>query len=108
MGLEFMRNTYTAEYRRDDTIVTVFLSRRNSVESARAAVDRYSAYATKFGEETAKKKIGRLELNIFNMAGIYDVVFFQDRLVGGVSSVEDRDLAVRAAIELWKQLPRDK
>jgi hypothetical protein len=42
------------------------------------------------------------------MGGSYDVVFYKGQLMGGVSSVEDRDLAVRSAIELWKQLPMDK
>jgi hypothetical protein len=38
------------------------------------------------------------------MGGSFDVIFHKGRLMGGVSSVEDRGLAIRVAIELWQQL----
>jgi hypothetical protein len=52
--------------------------------------------------------VNGVKLVTCNMGGMYDMVFHKGKLMGGVSSVEDRDLAVGSAIELWKQLPQDK
>ncbi len=104
MGLDFMRNTYTAEYRKDNTRVTAFLSQQDSPESARATVLRYTEFAEKYGQGIERLKIGEVELVSCDMGGSYDVVFHKGRLTGGVSSVEDRDLAIRTASEMWQQL----
>ncbi|MCP4628397.1 MAG: hypothetical protein GY850_33515 [bacterium] len=104
MGLDFMRNTYTAEYRKDITLVTAFLSQRDSPESARATVVKYTGYAEKYGQGIERLKAGEVELVFCDMGGSYDVVFHKRRLMGGVSGVEDRNLAIRAAIEMWHQL----
>ncbi len=108
MGLDFMRNTYTAEYRKSDKIVTVFLSKHDTAKSARDTVARYIGYAKNFGEGFNEMTFNGVELVTCNMGGMYDVVFHNGHLMGGVSSVEDRQLAVRSAVELWKQLPQDK
>jgi hypothetical protein len=104
MGLDFMRDTYTAEYRKDNTLVTVFLSRRDSAETARATVERYTGFAQKYGQGIERLKTGAVELVSCDMGDSYDVVFHKGRLMGGVSAVENRDLAIRVAIEIWHQL----
>lgn len=104
MGMEFMQNTFIAEYRKSGTKVTAFLSRRDSVESARGNVDRYATFAKKYGKGVDRLRVGGVKLVSCDMGGSYDVVFHKGRLMGGVSSVEDRGLAIRAAIELWQQL----
>ena len=104
MGLDFMRNTYTAAYRKGNTLVTAFLSLQDSAESARAAVVRYAKYAKKYGKRIDRLKAGKVELVSCDMGGSYDVVYHKGRLIGGVSDVEDRDLAIRVAIEMWEQL----
>jgi hypothetical protein len=108
MGLEFMRSTYTAEYRKGDTIVTVFLSRHKTATSAQDAVARYIGYAKNFGEGIDAMTVKDVDLVACNMGGIYDVAFQKGRLVGGVSSVENRELAIRSAMDLWEQLPTYK
>jgi hypothetical protein len=104
MGMEFMQNTFIAEYRKSGTKVTAFLSRRDSVESARGNVDRYATFAKKYGKGVDRLRVGGVKLVSCDMGGSYDVVFHKGRLMGGVSSVEDRGLAIRVAIELWQQL----
>jgi len=104
MGLEFMHNTYIAEYRKSGTKVTAFLSRRDSAESARVNVDQYATFAKKYGKGVDRLRVGGVKLVSCDMGGSYDVVFHKDRLIGGVSSVEDRGLAIRVAIEMWEQL----
>ncbi len=103
MGLDFMRNTYIALYRKGGTQVTAFLSRRDSIESVRSTVARYAAYAGKYGKGSERLKEKGVELVFCDMDGNYDVVFQKGRLMGGVSSVKDRNLAIQVAAELWKQ-----
>ena len=104
MGLDFMRNTYTAIYRKGNTLVTAFLSQQDSVESAQATVVRYAIYAKKYGKGIDRLKVGEVDLISCDMGGSYDVVFHKGRLIGGVSSVDDKGLAIRLAIEMWEQL----
>jgi hypothetical protein len=104
LGLDFMRNTYTAEYRKGNVVVTAFLSRQESADSAGLKVAKYAEYAKRYGKGFERLKNRNVELVSCDMDGSYDVVFNKGRLVGGVSSVENRDLAVRAATELWEQL----
>jgi hypothetical protein len=104
MGLDFMRNTYTATYRKGNTLVTAFLSQQDSAESARAKVVRYAKYAKKYGKGTDRLRAGEVELVSCDMGGTYDVVYQKGRLIGGVSYVEDRGLAIRVAIEMWEKL----
>ena len=104
MGLDFMRNTYTATYRKGNTMVAAFLSQQDSAESARAKVVRYASYAKKYGKGIERLKAGEVELVSCDMGGTYDVVYQKGRLIGGVSYVEDRDLAIRVALEMWEKL----
>ena len=104
MGLDFMRNTYTATYRKGNTLVTAFLSQLDSAESAQTKVVRYAAYARKYGKGIDRLKAGEVELVSCDMGGSYDVVYQKGRLIGGVSYVEDRGLAIRVAIEMWEKL----
>jgi hypothetical protein len=104
MGLDFMRNTYTATYRKGNTLVTAFLSQQDSAESAQTKVMRYAAYAKRYGKGIDRLKAGEVELVSCDMGGSYDVVYQKGRLIGGVSYVEDRGLAIRVAIEMWEKL----
>ena len=105
MGLDFMRNTYMAQYTKGDVVVTTFLSQRDSQEIAQATVAQYVEHANKYGEGVKSQTIDDVELVSCDMNGSYDVVFQKGNLVGGVSMVEEQSLAVQAAIDLWRQLP---
>jgi len=104
MGLDFMRNTYTATYHKANTVVTAFLSRQDSAESARATMVQYAKYAKKYGKGIDPLKVGKVELISCDMGESYDVFYQKGRLIGGVAYVEDRDLAIRVAIEMWGKL----
>jgi len=105
MGLDFMRNTYTARYRKFDTLVTVFLSRQKSPDSALSAMDQYEEYAKKYGKGIDHMKIDDVKFVSCNMGKNYDVIFQKGPLMGGVLSVKEQSLALRVASELWRQLP---
>ncbi len=105
MGLDFMHNTYTAIYNKGNARVTAFLSRQQSAESARSVMLQYAGYANRYGKGCDRLKGGEVELVSCDMDGSFDVVYTKGRLVGGVASVADRRLAVKAAIEMREQLP---
>ena len=104
MGLDFMRDTFTADYRMDDNLVTVFVSRRDSAEVARAAVDLYVEHAKRYGDAVERLTEDGVELVSCDMGGSYDTVFQKGRLVGGVVGVEVQNVALQTTIDLWRQL----
>jgi hypothetical protein len=107
MGLEFMRNTYTAEYRKEDAVVTAFISRHGTPGAAEDTVARFNGYVKNFGNSIKEEEIAGVKLIVGDMGGSFDVAFTKGRIAGGVSSVEDRDLAIKSAVELFRQLPQD-
>ncbi len=104
LGLDFMRNTYTAKYRKNDVEIMVFLSHQNSSDSARDSVVRYAEYAAQYGRGSLNLKKDGIEFVLCDMDGSFDVIFQKGRLVGGVQSVISRSTALEAAAELWAQI----
>ncbi len=104
MALDFMKNTYMARYKRNQTHVTVFLSRRDSVETARDVITTYAEHAHLYGRNSEQLNINGVELMSFDMGDIYDVVFQKGTLVAGVTEVQDQDVGIQAAVDLWRQL----
>jgi hypothetical protein len=104
MGLDFMKNTYTAHYQTEEAEVIVFLSRRDSVESAESAVTELMEHMNFYGKEVITLSVGGIELVACDMGGIHDIVFQKGRLVGGVTGVEKKEVGVQAAVDLWRQL----
>ena len=104
LGLDFMRNTYTAKYYKGKSIVSVFLSQQDSSESARETVAKFKEHANRYGKGFDILSEDGIELVSCDMDGSYDVVFQKGRLVAGVTEVKDKGLAVEATIDLWKQL----
>ena len=104
MALDFMKNTYMAKYKRNQTQVTVFLSRRDSVENAADAITKYAEHAHLYGENIEQLNINGVELTSFDMGDIYDVVFQKGTLIAGVTEAQDPDVGIQAAVDLWKQL----
>ena len=104
MALDFLRNTYTAEYTKSGTVLMAFLSRRDNAESARDAVDRYTEHADLYGEKVERLTVDGVQLVTCDMGENYDVVFQKRFLVGGVTGVEDRVLAIQTAVELYHQV----
>jgi len=104
LGLDFMTDTYTADYEKDGNRVKLFLSSRSSAASAASVIDQYRGYAAAYGngcEDTATEGIS---LVVCRIGGRYDVVFQKGAAAGGTLSVKDRSLALRTAVKLRGQL----
>jgi len=104
LGLDFMRNTYTAKYYKGNSIVSIFLSQQDSPESARKTITKFKEHANLYGKGVDILSVDGIELVSCDMNGSYDVVFQKGRLVAGVTQVKDKKLAIEATIDLWKQL----
>jgi hypothetical protein len=107
MGLDFMRNTFIAAYRKNGHTVTAFVSRHESAESAEATIAKYVEYAKEYGRGVEHLNMGDLDLISCNMGESYDVIFQKERLMAGVWSVAQRKLAIQVATELYTQLPSE-
>jgi len=104
LGLDFMRNTYTAKYYKGKSIVSIFLSQQDSPESARKTITKFKEHANLYGKGVDILSADGIELVSCDMDGSYDVGFQKGRLVAGVTEVKNKRLAVEATIDLWKQL----
>lgn len=103
MGLDFMRNTYTAQYRKGNVVVQAFLSRRESAADAESTVAAYARHAETYGKGVEHLTVAGA-LVLCDMGGTFDVVLQKGRLVAGVVGVKIREDAVQAAVDLRKQL----
>ncbi len=104
LGLDFLNDTYTAEYEVDENKVAVFLSRRTSPQAAQDVVERYIEFTERYGRQTERATRDDAVFIVCDMDGTFDVIFQKGRLIGGVTSVEDRSVAVKAAATLWAQM----
>jgi len=104
MALDFMRNTFTARYVKSGTEVTVLLSRRAESATAQTALRAFTEYAGMYGEGVEGITVDGVQLVACDMGGEHDVIFVKQSLLGGVTGVEDRDLAIQTAVQLYHQI----
>lgn len=107
MSLDFMKQTYIALYKKGDTKVTAFLSKQPSRDAAAKTFASYEAHMKKYGKLLDKRDTDGYALLTADMGGAFDVVFHEGSLIGGVSMVEDRSVAEKAAQNILAGL-RDK
>jgi hypothetical protein len=107
MGLDFMQNTYTAEYLKGKTTIKAFLSQQASPDAALDLVERYAEYSQKYGQGCKRTKIDGAEFILCDMGGTFDVIFQKGRIVSGVISVNHQVRAIEIASDLWIQLQLD-
>jgi len=105
MGLDFMKNTYMAQYRKYDTDIKYLLSQRESETTAKDTIKKYGDFAKQYGKGTELKITDGINLIVCDMEDYFDVVFQKGNLVAGVLSVKEKELAVKAATEMFNQLP---
>ncbi len=104
LGLDFMRNTYTAKYYKGETELSIFLSKQNSSETALRTLNKFTAHAEQYGKGINSISKDNIKLVSCDMGNSYDVIFQKDSLIAGVTGVENESLAIQATIDLWKQL----
>lgn len=104
MGLDFLENTYTARYRQNGALVTVFLSKTEDIATADKILGRYIAYARQFGEGVKDLTRKGTVFTLCDMGGSYDVLFQNDGMIAGITSVKERNTALACAAEIRRLL----
>jgi hypothetical protein len=107
LGLDFLQNTYTAEYLKGETTIKVFLSQQASPDVAQDLVERYAEYSQEYGQGNKRTIINGAEFVLCDMGGTFDVVFRKGRIVSGVISANHKAEAMENAYDLWIQLQLD-
>jgi len=100
LSLDFLRETYTAQYRRAGEEWTVFVAQHESEELAASTMEQYLAYLRDYGEVSAPRQVDGVDVFTGDLGGFYDVVFRKGTLFGGVNLAEGQALAERGADEL--------
>ncbi len=101
MGLDFMTNVYTAEYRHGETTVKAFLSQQADSDAALGLVEQYASFSREYGRDYTRMTKDGVEYIVCDMGGSFDVIFSRSQLVFGVISVKDRETAIKLASDLW-------
>ncbi|MBN1345580.1 MAG: hypothetical protein JXQ73_23000 [Phycisphaerae bacterium] len=104
MGLDFMRETYTARFVKAGQSIEAFLSRQDSPAAAEAILAQYEKHAKTYGKSAERVATGGAEFRVCDMGGVFDVVAAKGPLVIGVTGVQNRRLALQTATDLRKQL----
>ncbi|MBT4269467.1 MAG: hypothetical protein HN580_15195 [Deltaproteobacteria bacterium] len=104
LGLAFMQNTYTADYLIHNTPSTAFLSLQKTTAEVRSRIAHYANHSAKFGRGAETITENEMEFLVCNMDGTFDVVFQSGLIMGGVTAVTDRSLAIQAAKAFRKQV----
>ena len=104
MGLDFLEDVFTARYRKQGELITVFLLRKDDPAAAGEILERYAAFAEAFGEETGRIAHNGGVVLWCDMGGSYDALFRIDRTVAGVSGVRNRQLALDSVLEIKEQV----
>jgi hypothetical protein len=103
MGLDFMKNVYTAKYRKRHDEITVFISKKDSSQEANSSVNNYIQYCENYGGSIKRVTKNGTDLFLCDMSGTFDVIFSVGRLVCGVLLMTDPDEAVESALAIWRQ-----
>ncbi len=104
MGLDFMKDTYMARYRKNRKEVTQFLSKRASEDVAKQVLAQYKQFAEQYGKAAAYDIFDSHAFLVCDMGDYFDVVFQKGALVAGVVAVEDKAMAIRTAREMFENL----
>jgi hypothetical protein len=104
LGHIFLKDTFTAKYYKDNIEIPVFLSHQNSSESVETVFSKFKDFANKYGKGIESISIGGIEFLVCDMDKYYDIIFRKGLYVAGVTELRDKNLAIKEAIDFWKQL----
>lgn len=105
MSLDFLSNTFSAEYRDASGTYRAFVSKQKDETAAKSVLSKYREYLSKYAEglET-HDDAGGVIVSADTGGGYFDAAFQRDGLVAGVTAVKGRDAALAAAKRLRDSL----
>ncbi len=106
MSIDFMTDTFSAEYGEGDDTVRRFVSRQPDAETAKAIAAKFGAYLQDYGASYGEEERDGVALVYADFGGGYiDAAFAHGRYVAGVTAVQGLDRALASAAALAKALP---
>lgn len=97
LGLDFLTNTFKAQYKDGEAEFTAFVSRCKSADDAAGVLARYRTHLQEFGAMGEPATIAGRTVMFADMGGgDFDGVCQVGDLIAGVTAVKGRDAAVRA------------
>ncbi len=105
MGLDFLTNTFMAQYRDGDAEFTAFVARCKSAQNAADILAKYKAHFEEFGDLARPARIEGASVLLAEVGGgVFDGVCQVGDIIAGVTAVKGRDAAVKAMTFLLKEL----
>ena len=105
LGLDFLTNAFTAQYRDGEAKFTAFVARCESADNAAEVLAKYKAHFEEFGEMAEPAKIEGASVMFAKASdGDFDGACQVGDVVAGVTAVKGRDAAVKAMTFLLKGL----
>jgi hypothetical protein len=105
MGLDFLTDTFTAQYRDGEAGFTAFVARCKSAEDAAGVLAKFRAHLEEFGTMAEPAKIEGAPIMFSDMGGDQFIGACQvGGVIAGVTEVKGRDAAVKAMTFLLKGL----
>jgi len=92
MSLDFLTETFSAEYAFADATARVFVSERDSTDEAASIIDSFLEYGENYSEGAKRTEVDGTEVVIADWGGgFYDAAFHIDNLVAGLSNVQGEE-----------------
>jgi hypothetical protein len=105
LGLDFLTNAFTAQYRDGEAKFTAFVARCKSADNAAEVLAKYKAHLKEFGEMAEPAKIKGASVLFADMgAGSFDGACQVGDVIVGVTAVKGRDAALKAMTFLLEGL----
>ncbi|MBN2020196.1 MAG: hypothetical protein JW749_08225 [Sedimentisphaerales bacterium] len=92
-----LSDTYSAKFNADGKTVTIFFSKRNNSDDARAVAKNYTDFLVANGAKV-------IDPNVLDFYGGTEIVFAAGYFIAGVHEADDRDSAIKAAAVLFEHL----
>ena len=101
MSLDFMTDTFLANYDFGQGKVRMFISKRENAEDANAIYEQFKAYGNDYGDSVELQEVGFSEAAFTDWGGDYfDVVAVKGNTITGLTNVEGKANAVAAMTQL--------
>ncbi|UCG16105.1 MAG: hypothetical protein JSV19_12500 [Phycisphaerales bacterium] len=103
-SLDFLRDTFSADYTVGGEAFTTFVHRAPDAEQAGRVFVAYAKFFEEYGSLIKREARDGFDLLVGSSGGVTDAVFVVGRYIGGVSGAESASLAERRAISFAQAL----
>jgi hypothetical protein len=103
-GMADFNNVFTGEYTLKNGSATAFLAERDTPEQAKADARRYQDFLTANGYQKIPPPGAAEDLQVLKLDNSFEIIFVQDRTLGGVHDASSLEVALDLAATLKSAL----